>query len=316
MKNFPLPFSKNFSSRYASSFQLSLQIWQVGLQRIWGRLHNSLETHDSLLYWEDNSNSNYSNNSQLVGFPGPCTIPKAMHIPEAPGLSPQARALFFCWLVVHLSQYHTGDLALWLRKHWNKALSTVMLLTVTRWWHCCLCHPEVQLGGAWPNTLCTQRRQCTQRPGCLLCQQVQAASPPAASQGHSWGCQTQYPPCHGAARQCSGHILPFLSLFIRLLKVHFYWNVVDHVTCPVWWERPHPVPSRSRAWMFLAPTAHLGSLPGSPPARVTTNLTRPILACSVAKSCLTLVTPEDPTRLLCSWDFPGKNPGGGCYFLL
>ena len=49
MKNFPLPFSKNFSSRcklHASSFQLSLQIWQVGLQRIWGRLHNSLETHD------------------------------------------------------------------------------------------------------------------------------------------------------------------------------------------------------------------------------------------------------------------------------
>ena len=27
-------------------------------------------------------------------------------------MSPQARALFFCWLVVHLSQYHKGDLAL------------------------------------------------------------------------------------------------------------------------------------------------------------------------------------------------------------
>lgn len=33
-----------------------------------------------------------------------------------------------------------------------------MLLTVTSWGHCCLCHPEVQLSGGWPNTLCTQRR--------------------------------------------------------------------------------------------------------------------------------------------------------------
>lgn len=24
-------------------------------------------------------------------------------------------------------------------------------------WHCCLCRHEVQLGGARPNTLCTQR---------------------------------------------------------------------------------------------------------------------------------------------------------------
>ena len=23
-----------------------------------------------------------------------------------------------------------------------------------------------------------------------------------------------------------------------------------------------------------------------------------------------------PTRLLCAWDFPGKNPGAGCHFLL
>ena len=26
--------------------------------------------------------------------------------------------------------------------------------------------------------------------------------------------------------------------------------------------------------------------------------------------------PLEPTRLLCPWDFPGKNTGGGCYFLL
>ena len=38
----------------------------------------------------------------------------------------------------------------------------------------------------------------------------------------------------------------------------------------------------------------------------------------VAQLCLTLCDPMDcsPTRLLCPWDFPGKNPGVGCYFLL
>ena len=30
---------------------------------------------------------------------------------------------------------------------------------------------------------------------------------------------------------------------------------------------------------------------------------------SVAKSCLTLCNPTEPTRLLCPWDFPGKNTG-------
>ena len=32
----------------------------------------------------------------------------------------------------------------------------------------------------------------------------------------------------------------------------------------------------------------------------------------VAKSCL---TPGKPTRLLCPWDFPGKNTGVGCHYL-
>ena len=39
--------------------------------------------------------------------------------------------------------------------------------------------------------------------------------------------------------------------------------------------------------------------------------------CLVAKSCSTL-WPHGlkPTRLLCPWDFPGKNTGVGCHFLL
>ena len=41
-------------------------------------------------------------------------------------------------------------------------------------------------------------------------------------------------------------------------------------------------------------------------------------ACSVAKSCLTLCDPRGCSlaRLLCLWDFPGKNTGVGCYFPL
>ena len=36
------------------------------------------------------------------------------------------------------------------------------------------------------------------------------------------------------------------------------------------------------------------------------------ISSSVAESCLTL----QPTRLLCPWDFPDKNTGLGCHFLL
>ena len=37
--------------------------------------------------------------------------------------------------------------------------------------------------------------------------------------------------------------------------------------------------------------------------------------CSDPKSCLTLLQPHglQPTRLLCPWDFPGRNTGAGCH---
>ena len=40
--------------------------------------------------------------------------------------------------------------------------------------------------------------------------------------------------------------------------------------------------------------------------------------CLVAKSCLTLLQPcgPQPARLLCPWDFPGKNTGVDFHFLL
>ena len=38
----------------------------------------------------------------------------------------------------------------------------------------------------------------------------------------------------------------------------------------------------------------------------------------VPQSCLTLLWPHglQPTRLFCPWDFPGKDTGVGCHFLL
>ena len=36
----------------------------------------------------------------------------------------------------------------------------------------------------------------------------------------------------------------------------------------------------------------------------------------VSQSCSTLGNPMAPARLLCQWDFPGKNTGVGCHFLL
>ena len=41
-------------------------------------------------------------------------------------------------------------------------------------------------------------------------------------------------------------------------------------------------------------------------------------ACSVTKLCPSLLQSHglQPTRLLCPWDFPGKNTGGGCHALL
>ena len=41
-----------------------------------------------------------------------------------------------------------------------------------------------------------------------------------------------------------------------------------------------------------------------------------LCCCLVTKSCLTLATTWTSARLLCPWDFPGKNTGVGCCFLL
>ena len=63
----------------------------------------------------------------------------------------------------------------------------------------------------------------------------------------------------------------------------------------------------------------------SPPVRIKTQWLRgrgPQLGCAVlcpvAPSCPTLRDPMDcsPAKLLCLWDFSGKNTGVGCHFLI
>ena len=40
-----------------------------------------------------------------------------------------------------------------------------------------------------------------------------------------------------------------------------------------------------------------------------------VCVCSVTQSYLTFCDPVEHTRLLCPWDFPGKNIGASCHFL-
>ena len=58
---------------------------------------------------------------------------------------------------------------------------------------------------------------------------------------------------------------------------------------------------------------------GEKPAHHNQHLVQPINnVCLAAQLCPTLVQPHrlQPARLLCPWDFPGKNTGVGCHFLL
>ena len=44
-----------------------------------------------------------------------------------------------------------------------------------------------------------------------------------------------------------------------------------------------------------------------------------VCCCLLTKLCLTFCDPMGcslPARFLCPWEFPGKNPGASCHFLL
>ena len=74
--------------------------------------------------------------------------------------------------------------------------------------------------------------------------------------------------------------------------------------------RLHPCWVSSPSWSWLSHS--LPSFPGRLPKKL-------LYFCYlVARLCLTLLQPHGlwRARLLCPWDFPGKNTGVGCHFLL
>ena len=109
------------------------------------------------------------------------------------------------------------------------------------------------------------------------------------------------PPCFQAAPSIPGQ-LPFCGLFyaclIHLLTLH---------------------PSHSPRFSLLLttlPSLFSGVL-NKPPIQLISVL-KTQRVCPVMQSCLILWDPMNcsPTRLLCPWDFPAKNTGVGCHFLL
>ena len=81
---------------------------------------------------------------------------------------------------------------------------------------------------------------------------------------------------------------------------------------------PHRTASLSASYS-LAPAKFAGSRVSLEGTNFCCDLPEPKLhgCCLIAKSCLTLATPWTvAARLLCPWDFPGKDTGVGCHFLL
>ena len=59
----------------------------------------------------------------------------------------------------------------------------------------------------------------------------------------------------------------------------------------------------------------LGNSPKNVFSSFKRSLSNSCCCCLVSKSYPTLCNPKH-CRLLCPWDFPGKDTGGGCHFLL
>lgn len=147
-----------------------------------------------------------------------------------------------------------------------------MLLTITRWWHCRLCHHEVQLSGAWPNTLCTQRRPCAWRPVCLLCQYAPAASPPSSPppRGTAGGVRHTLPSSvypegllDAVSKLCASFLLSLWFIFLKnvfLLPCHVH---IPSVELDEFLPAVLPA-SHKPTWIHSS---------GSPPARVTSSWT-------------------------------------------
>ena len=60
----------------------------------------------------------------------------------------------------------------------------------------------------------------------------------------------------------------------------------------------------------------MGNLDPEPPRKAAPEFLTLRKESEVTQLCLTFCGPMEPTRLLHPWDFPGKDTGVGCHFLL
>ena len=106
--------------------------------------------------------------------------------------------------------------------------------------------------------------------------------------------------------QCSNTFLPtFISIPLCFLNFIFNWRKIALQCCVDFW----------RLRYREGPCGRSGRIVGQ--------LERVVLTCThcaalslVAQSCPTLQPHgQQPTRLFCPWDSPGKNTGGGCHAL-
>ena len=107
----------------------------------------------------------------------------------------------------------------------------------------------------------------------------------------------------------------FLLLLLLFILTNFYWRIVGSQCCVSFCYT-----AKSILYIYIYP--FLSEFPSRlghhrTLSRVPWAMTL-WCGCVIAKSCLTLLWlhEQEPTRLLCPWDFPGKNTGVVCHFLL
>ena len=101
----------------------------------------------------------------------------------------------------------------------------------------------------------------------------------------------------------------FAKSWIRLSNFHFAIMIPVRIcwACTICQSCSAFIPSLGGMFIFLV----------RPPSLREGSYLSLSYICLIAKLCPTLLQPHGlyPARLLCPWDFPGKNTGEGCHFL-
>ena len=123
-------------------------------------------------------------------------------------------------------------------------------------------------------------------------------------------------------------------LWLKLFKKWAYKNLPQHSKGHIWWayskhysqwwkteSTPPKIRNKTKVSTFTTIIQHSSGNPSNSIQRRKRNKSNPDWKSEseVAQLCPTLCDCMDwlwPTRLLGPWDFPGKNTGVGCHFLL